>query len=127
MNSDNPEIDIAPEDRDGAPDADFASPIVPQRPLRGGPMRPGGQPTRRVDPKTVDPLVREGREAFEKNDATLAELRAMQALQQVPDHLDALILLYQCRRKNNRNSAHSTNNSNAQLPLLNTVRAIDDS
>ncbi|HEX3810281.1 MAG TPA: sulfotransferase [Rhizomicrobium sp.] len=57
---------------------------------------------RQIDPRAMDPLVREGREAFEKGDATLAELRAMQALQQVPDHLEALILLYQCRRKNNQ-------------------------
>jgi tetratricopeptide (TPR) repeat protein len=54
------------------------------------------------NPARVDPLVAEGQLAFEKNDITLAELRAMQALQHVPDHLNALILLYQCRRRNNQ-------------------------
>ncbi len=80
-----------------------------QRMMRG----PGGQPMRQgqgigqgmggrpqqIDPRAVDPQVNEGKAAFEKGDATLAELRAMQALQIVPDHLEALILLYQCRRK----------------------------
>jgi len=66
------------------------------------------------NPARVDPLVAQGREAFERNDATLAELRAMQALQQVPDHLDALVLLYQCRRKNNQSGA----------PLENVLRRI---
>ncbi len=60
---------------------------------------------RRIDPRVADPLVAEGKAAFEKNDLNLAELRAMQALQQVPDHLDALILLYQCRRKGNQSGA----------------------
>ncbi len=55
-----------------------------------------------IDPRVVDPLVNEGKQAFEKGDATLAELRAMQALQQVPDHLEGLVLLYQCLRKNNQ-------------------------
>ncbi len=74
----------------------------------GGPGGPGGrgpaQPPR-VDPRVGDPLVKEGQEAFEKGDATLAELRAMQALQQVPDHLDALILLSQCVKKATGNQA----------------------
>ena len=81
------------------------------RPMRAG---PGSAPQRQIDPRLVDPLVREGREAFEKGDATLAELRAMQALQQVPDHLEALILLYQCRRKNNQ----------AGAPIENVLRRI---
>jgi tetratricopeptide (TPR) repeat protein len=55
-----------------------------------------------IDPRSVDPLVNEGKQAFEKGDTTLAELRAMQALTQVPDHLEGLILLYQCLRKNNQ-------------------------
>ncbi len=53
----------------------------------------------------VNPLVKEGKAAFEKGDATLAELRAMQALQQAPEHLEALVLLYRCRRKNNQTGA----------------------
>jgi tetratricopeptide (TPR) repeat protein len=74
-------------------------------------MRPGGRPQRfgprgrplaDIDPKVVDPLVAEGKAALEKNDLTLGELRAMQALQQVPDHLEALVLLYQCKRRNNQ-------------------------
>lgn len=72
-----------------------------QQMMRAGQqMRPGG--AQRIDPKIADPIVNEGNAAFEKGDATLAELRAMQALQQVPDHLEALILLYQCRKKNNQ-------------------------
>jgi Tfp pilus assembly protein PilF len=64
----------------------------------------GGRPLPQamVDPRTVDPQVNEGKQALEKGDLTLAELRAMQALQIVPDHLDGLILLYQCRRRNNQ-------------------------
>jgi Tfp pilus assembly protein PilF len=72
----------------------------------GGPRRmgPGGRPMQQqqIDPRAIDPQVNEGKAAFEKGDATLAELRAMQALQLVPDHLEALILLYQCKRKNNQ-------------------------
>ena len=63
------------------------------RPIVGGP---------RVDPKIADPTVAEGKAAFDRGDLTLAELRAMQALQQVPDHLDALILLYNCRKRANQ-------------------------
>ncbi len=71
---------------------------------RGGrQMRPGQQqgrgPQRQIDPRAVDPLVNEGKGALERGDATLAELRAMQALQQVPDHLEALVLLFQTKRK----------------------------
>lgn len=78
-----------------------------QRMMRGPggrPMRMGGRPMQapQIDPRIVDPLVNEGKAAFEKGDSTLAELRAMQALQQVPDHLEALVLLYQCKRKNNQ-------------------------
>jgi Tfp pilus assembly protein PilF len=69
----------------------------------GRPGRMGGRPMQQqIDPRAVDPQVNEGKAAFEKGDATLAELRAMQALQMVPDHLEALILLYQCRRKANQ-------------------------
>ncbi|HTQ13069.1 MAG TPA: sulfotransferase [Rhizomicrobium sp.] len=75
----------------------------------GRPMRPGqgqrmggGRPMQQVDPRTVDPQVNEGKAALEKGDLTLAELRAMQALQIVPDHLEGLILLYQVRRRNNQ-------------------------
>ncbi len=64
----------------------------------GGRRRPSSQ----VDPRSVNPQVNEGKAAFEKGDVTLAELRVMQALQIVPDHLDALILLYQIKRKNNQ-------------------------
>jgi len=56
------------------------------------------------DPRAVDPLVNEGKAALEKNDLTLAELRAMQALQQAPDSLDALVLLYQCNRQSGKTS-----------------------
>ena len=73
-----------------------------RRGLRGPGMPPGGQP--QVDPRIVDPLVNEGKTALERNDATLAELRAMQALQQVPDHLEGLILLYQVKRKTGLNN-----------------------
>lgn len=113
MSADAPEFDIAPDVIIGD---SGATPSAPQRPFAGQPqpMRPGQQGQRRIDPKAVDPLVREGRAAFEKGDATLAELRAMQALQQVPDHLDALILLYQCRRKTNQSGP----------PLENVLRRI---
>jgi tetratricopeptide (TPR) repeat protein len=80
------------------------------RPLPQG--RPG-QP-QRIDPRTVDPLVGEGKAALERGDLNLAELRAMQALQQVPDHLEGLILLYQCRRRNNQSG----------LPVENVLRRI---
>lgn len=72
------------------------------QPLRAG---PGGLPMgrrRQINPAIADPTVAEGRAALERGDLTLAELRAMQALQQVPDHLDALILLYQCRKRSNQ-------------------------
>ena len=55
-----------------------------------------------VDPAIANPTVAEGKAALERGDLTLAELRAMQALQMVPDHLDALILLYQCRKRANQ-------------------------
>lgn len=80
-------------------------------------LGPDGRPVRaspQIDPKAADPLVNEGNAAFEKGDATLAELRAMQALQQVPDHLEALILLYRCRKKAGQ----------AGLPLETVLRAI---
>jgi tetratricopeptide (TPR) repeat protein len=79
------------------------------RPMQQGGMRqgggPGGRPMQQqqqVDPRAVDPQVNEGKVALEKGDLTLAELRAMQALQIVPDHLEGLMLLYQVRRKNNQ-------------------------
>lgn len=56
----------------------------------------------------------EGKAALEKGDFNLAELRAMQALQVVPDHLEGLILLYQCRRRNNQSG----------LPVENVLRRI---
>ena len=76
-------------------------PRQPVRPMRQQNMRqPQQNPAQpQIDPRTVDPLVNEGKAALERNDHTLAELRAMQALQQVPDHLEALILLYQIKRK----------------------------
>jgi tetratricopeptide (TPR) repeat protein len=46
----------------------------------------------------ADEFVAEGMRAFEKGDAGTAELRAMQALQQAPEHLDALLLLYRCKQ-----------------------------
>ncbi len=74
-----------------------------------GPRQP-----QRIDPRSVDPLVGEGKAALEKGDFNLAELRAMQALQVVPDHLEGLILLYQCRRRNNQSG----------LPVENVLRRI---
>jgi tetratricopeptide (TPR) repeat protein len=82
----------------------------PQQPLQQG--RPG-QP-QRIDPRALDPLVNEGNAALQKGDLNLAELRAMQALQQMPDHLNALILLYQCRRRSNQSG----------LPIENVLRRI---
>lgn len=46
----------------------------------------------------LETLVAEGRARFDKGDRTLAELRAMQALQRAPDHLPALLLLYDCKK-----------------------------
>ncbi len=40
----------------------------------------------------------EGKAGFDKGDHTLAELRAMQALSRVPEHLPALFLLYDCKK-----------------------------
>lgn len=81
---------------------------IQQQGRRSGPQGPGGrgrgpQPNQqpRIDPRVVDPLVKEGNEALEKGELERAELRAMQALQQVPDHLNALILLCQCIKKVN--------------------------
>lgn len=76
--------------------------------------RPAAPQAQRVDPRVADPLVGEGKAALEKGDLNLAELRAMQALQQVPDHLEALVLLYQCRRRNNQSG----------LPVENVLRRI---
>jgi tetratricopeptide (TPR) repeat protein len=99
-----PEAPQSPEQPQAAPQQQQGGrPMMrgPGRPMRG----PGGRPMmpqQQIDPRVVDPLVKEGKAAFEAGDATLAELRAMQALQQVGDHLDALILLYQCKRKTNQ-------------------------
>ncbi len=85
------------------------------RSMRRGPDgRPVPAQGPQIDPRIADPIVAEGKAAFEKGDATLAELRAMQALQQVPDHMDALVLLYQCRKKAGQ----------AGPPLENVLRAI---
>jgi tetratricopeptide (TPR) repeat protein len=92
--------DIVHEDRMRPGDNRTGSPGAAQQMLR--PQRAQSQQQQRVDPKIADPLVNEGKAAFENGDATLAELRAMQALQLVPDHLEALILLYQCKKKNNQ-------------------------
>ncbi len=102
-----------PVDASNAP-APASAPAPQQRPVGAPPgapgmrrpMRPGpGGPQmvrRQIDPKIADPAVNEGKAAFARGDLTLAELRAMQALQQVPDHLEALILLYQCRKRTNQ-------------------------
>jgi tetratricopeptide (TPR) repeat protein len=74
--------------------------VGPQR--RQGPQQQNQQ--QQVDPRVVDPLINEGKAALERNDHTLAELRAMQALQQVPDHLEGLTLLYQIKRKTGVNA-----------------------
>ncbi|HEY2068318.1 MAG TPA: sulfotransferase [Rhizomicrobium sp.] len=67
-------------------------------------MGAGGRrlPSSAVDPRSVNPQVNEGKAALDKGDVTMAELRAMQALQLVPDHLEALMLLYQVKRRNNQ-------------------------
>ncbi|HEX3674272.1 MAG TPA: sulfotransferase [Rhizomicrobium sp.] len=105
MSTDDTTIPDAPaETAPGQPGGQQAG----QRMMHGGqPMRqgqgrgPGGRPgpQQQIDPRALDPQVNEGKVAFEKGDVTLAELRAMQVLQILPDHLEALILLYQCRRK----------------------------
>jgi Tfp pilus assembly protein PilF len=96
----------APQDQPEAPPQSGPQPAAP-RMMRGPGGRPirqgqGGRPMQQIDPRAVDPQVNEGKAALEKGDATLAELRAMQALQLVPDHLEALILLYQVKRRNNQ-------------------------
>jgi tetratricopeptide (TPR) repeat protein len=80
--------------------------MVPVGPAARRPLRPvqGGLGGRRPmpaqpNPQIADPVIAEGNAALQRGDLTLAELRAMQALQQVPDHLEALILLYQCRKR----------------------------
>jgi hypothetical protein len=94
------------DDDSGAPAAPTETPAAPAAaPQRAGQRRrvgPAGRPLaarQQPNPAVSDPIVAEGRAALERGDLTLAELRAMQALQQVPDHLDALILLYQCRKR----------------------------
>ena len=59
--------------------------------------------------KAADALVAEGRAGFDKNDQTLAELRAMQALQRVPEHLAALLLLYDCKKSRSPKGADYEN------------------
>ncbi|HEY1837720.1 MAG TPA: sulfotransferase [Rhizomicrobium sp.] len=49
-------------------------------------------------------LTREGRKARADGDMTLAELRATQALQRVSDYPDALLLLWECRRRSDASS-----------------------
>jgi tetratricopeptide (TPR) repeat protein len=66
------------------------------------------------DPNVADSMVEEAEAAFEKGDNTLAELRAMQALQGVPEHLGALVLLYQCKKKSKQGG----------LPLEGVLRRI---
>jgi tetratricopeptide (TPR) repeat protein len=46
-------------------------------------------------------LTREGRTAFMDGDMALAELRATQALQRVVDYPDALLLMWDCRKRSN--------------------------
>jgi len=46
----------------------------------------------------ADSLVTEGRAGLAQGNQTVAELRAMQALQRAPKHLGALMLLYDCRK-----------------------------
>jgi tetratricopeptide (TPR) repeat protein len=104
------------DDENGAPPAPTETAVAPAPPVqvpaqgqrpgpgmrRRLPQQGGGRPMRgrpQIDPRVADPVVAEGKAAFERGDLTLAELRAMQALQQVPDHLEALILLYQCRKR----------------------------
>lgn len=96
------------------------TPLAAAGPVRAG-ARPGmrqapaGQQQQpRIDPRALDPLVNEGNAALQKGDWNLAELRAMQVLQQLPDHLNALILLYQSRRRNNQSG----------LPIENVLRRI---
>ena len=90
------------EDSLGAAPAAAAAGSPQQRPPGGRQQMRGGPGQMPFDPAIADPTVAEGRAAFERGDMTLAELRAMQALQQVPDHLEALILLYQCRKRTNQ-------------------------
>lgn len=106
-----PELELAPPAQQSQPQVQpqmLPQPRTMPRGPAGQPMRmgPGGRsvPAQQpqIDPKIADPIVIEGKAAFEKGDVTLAELRAMQALQQVPDHLEALVLLYQCKKKNNQ-------------------------
>ncbi|MBS0470650.1 MAG: sulfotransferase [Proteobacteria bacterium] len=93
------------DDKTGTPTGTAAQPMAIGRPgmrrrpgPQGRPMMPQ-QKRPQANTATVDPVVTEGKDAFQRGDFTLAELRAMQALQQVPDHLEALILLYQCRKR----------------------------
>jgi tetratricopeptide (TPR) repeat protein len=51
--------------------------------------------------KAAATLVAEGAIALANGDTKLTELRAMQALQQAPEFLDALLLLHRCRQKSN--------------------------
>ena len=91
-----------------AGDLAAAAPAQPLRPGQAGQRRvgPGGRPMmqqqQQPNPAIADPAIAEGKAAFERGDLTLAELRAMQALQLVPDHLEGLILLYQCRKRTNQ-------------------------
>ena len=88
-----------------APPAPAPQPATPTGTRRPMPAGPGGRPLgarQPVDPRIADPTVAEGEAALARGEVTLAELRAMQALQRVPDHLDALILLYRCCKRTNQ-------------------------
>jgi tetratricopeptide (TPR) repeat protein len=96
------------EDESGtaaAPPAQAQQPPAAPGARRVARTGPGGRPLAarpQIDPRIADPIVAEGKAALARGDTTLAELRAMQALQQVSDHLDGLILLYQCCKRTNQ-------------------------
>ncbi len=65
------------------------------------PLRRAAQPSDPQAVKAAAALVAEGGAALASGDTALGELRAMQALQQAPEFLDALLLLHRCRQKTN--------------------------
>ncbi len=63
-----------------------------------GEAAPANAASGQTELQAAEALLAEGRAGFERGDHTLAELRAMQALQRVPEYLPALLLLYDCRK-----------------------------
>jgi tetratricopeptide (TPR) repeat protein len=82
----------------GADDLSTVQRPSPDSRIAAGPAANSAAAAVKDETRAAEALVVEGRARFDEGDRTLAELRAMQALQRLPDHLPALLLLYDCKK-----------------------------